>query len=725
MSLATLNKEQRETKRRPVTSTRHLTGNDNKVLGRNTQRKQDVVAEMDKYTTLKMKTHNSAWTPVVHKPSNEQIFKERRDLVSHWFDLWTDSQRRRFLDVLFQQCNRPTYKFVQTWFQDNVPLQHLDFTTVLPKFLSMYIFSFLDPKSLCKCAQVSWHWKFLSEQDDVWMPKCLKYGWFLPYKAPDNEYGAWKKYFLGCVQTPDYTPAADTLETKTTLQSKENMKKKTKISKSAGKGGRLSPTTSRAVLDSRPPWVAPALKPKDLDKSFRAFMSEVDPNDPKLPKSALVYHNKWGIVKSQHEEAMTKSLDFELGLGSKHRKDGHRILTTKEDFDLKKTAQRKSLSEVMELENLSERRKAELVEAPWNPPIAANKTIMQWFNSMPGVAGYEAYPISTEMMTLSRTMPTTGQEEMDHPRVIFISSRVHAADLLDDAVLFGVIPIVYEYEGTTSQALLMKLEKALAGRRARSVGLFCHSEEPGELRLAHGCTVNMKTLDRADVREFFEKICRRHIIPADKGGQFDIFVPLAASGLEIVVQNSIRTGIQFSSPTGIIGNYNCVNSEWLIPYKDEKTRSRVEPPSMYFCQSKLDVWSHVADQAREALSSCKTHLQHFFQKTHRDIVSQLAGEVVFDVLGQTEIVGANKVTAALTEGLQELGSQDNVNPLEFLGQYLLEKSGVQDLNFTSSQDQMMRREDYTDEDEEVENINGHGDKDKTQEQRPDFNMSGK
>ena len=48
-------------------------------------------------------------------------------------------------------------------------------------------------------------------QDNVWMPKCLQYGWFLPYQAPDNEFGAWKKYFLGCVQTPDYTPALDTL----------------------------------------------------------------------------------------------------------------------------------------------------------------------------------------------------------------------------------------------------------------------------------------------------------------------------------------------------------------------------------------------------------------------------------------------------------------------------------------------------------------------------------
>lgn len=60
--------------------------------------------------------------------------------------------------------------------------------------------------------------------------------------------------------------------------------------------------------------------------------------------------------------------------------------------------------------------------------------------------------------------------------------------------------------------------------------MFCHSEEPGELRLAHGCTVTMETLNRADVVDFFTKVCGRSILPVDQGGQFDIFVPLAACG---------------------------------------------------------------------------------------------------------------------------------------------------------------------------------------------------
>ena len=39
--------------------------------------------------------------------------------------------------------------------------------------------------------------------------------------------------------------------------------------------------------------------------------------------------------------------------------------------------------------------------------------------------------------------------------------------LLLDAVLFGVIPIVYEYEGTVAQSLVEQVEEVLQGRHAQ------------------------------------------------------------------------------------------------------------------------------------------------------------------------------------------------------------------------------------------------------------------
>uniref|UniRef100_A0A8D2KWF0 Epithelial cell transforming 2 like n=1 Tax=Varanus komodoensis TaxID=61221 RepID=A0A8D2KWF0_VARKO len=125
---------------------------------------------------------------VNHSLRNE-LFQERVRLISHWFDLWTDKQRKQFLHwILTNQ------KFFFRW---------LDFTTLLPRFISLYIFSFLNPKDLCAAAQVNWHWKFLTEQDCVWMPKCIKLGWFLPYTPEKNEYSAWKQYYIACAMNLD------------------------------------------------------------------------------------------------------------------------------------------------------------------------------------------------------------------------------------------------------------------------------------------------------------------------------------------------------------------------------------------------------------------------------------------------------------------------------------------------------------------------------------------
>lgn len=68
-----LDKRTEEKAKRMKTSTRLLTQNNEKILGQNTLRKQEVVAENQKFHTNKMRTYASAWTPVVNKPANEQV----------------------------------------------------------------------------------------------------------------------------------------------------------------------------------------------------------------------------------------------------------------------------------------------------------------------------------------------------------------------------------------------------------------------------------------------------------------------------------------------------------------------------------------------------------------------------------------------------------------------------------------------------------------------------
>ncbi|KAM9667275.1 epithelial cell-transforming sequence 2 oncogene-like isoform 2-T3 [Trichechus inunguis] len=157
--------------------------------------------------TLEMEsfhTRFSAWTPFSNKSLNRQLFQERVTLISHWFDLWTNKQRQEFLFTIFLRCTKSQLRFVQDWFSQRMQVAKVDFSTVLPRFISLYIFSFLNPKDLCAAAQVSWPWKFLTEQDCLWRPKCIKFGWFLPYTPTDNEYGAWKHHYIACVSNLDW-----------------------------------------------------------------------------------------------------------------------------------------------------------------------------------------------------------------------------------------------------------------------------------------------------------------------------------------------------------------------------------------------------------------------------------------------------------------------------------------------------------------------------------------
>ena len=61
---------------------------------------------------------------------------------------------------------------------------------------------------------VSWNWKFLAEQDAIWMPKCVRYGWYLPYAPSSKEYGTWKFHYLACMTSLQVeAPSQDVVST--------------------------------------------------------------------------------------------------------------------------------------------------------------------------------------------------------------------------------------------------------------------------------------------------------------------------------------------------------------------------------------------------------------------------------------------------------------------------------------------------------------------------------
>ncbi|CAH1798589.1 unnamed protein product [Owenia fusiformis] len=652
-----------------VSPIKRLILDDSKTLGKTIDKKKSATKLPEQYQSRNFKFMNSAWTPVVHRPSNEQIFKERKELVSHWYDMWTDSQRKKFLRLILNKSERSQLMFMQNWFQERVPLRHLDFAVVLPRFLTLYIFSFLDPRSLCRAAKVCWHWKFLAEQDILWSPKCMKQGWYIPYQPQDNEYGAWKKHYVACVRTLDMdvlSPRKNdmygTIGDGTKIKPRFHVREK---GAEYAKSWKLDPKTSQKYAQSRPKWQNPDKQPNDLRRSERALLHEFNRNDPLLPESALLFHDKFGTPKKHIRSTTDSGLDYtDYGLESKKRRGRHRTLTSGEDLDLKQETTKKTLlSERLEVQNLQETRLRELVDQPWMPP---QKRVVAQRQNLAGGADYKLPYKAIE----TPYIPSMSYPTHVNPRVVFISSRVPAADLLMDAVLFGVIPIVYEYEGTTLESLLSRLEIVLQGRHTQSIGVFTHSVDPGEILLVHGCKVTIETLDQPEIIEFFETISNS-ILPPEQKGCVDIFAPIASceSGMETLIQLNILCGMQFSSPTGIIGNYNHINSEWSLAVDD------TPPPMSYFCTSKLNIWANTADQVQEACQVAKKLLASYFQEIHKDVVSQVTGQVIFDAMGQSDIQGLNALSDILREGLMELGTKSNVKPVEFLGEYLLMKSG--------------------------------------------------
>ncbi|KAF0023146.1 hypothetical protein F2P81_023776 [Scophthalmus maximus] len=114
-----------------------------------------------------MQTKLSAWTPLSHPAANSKVFEERRALLAKWA---------------------------------------ADFACLLPRALCLYIFSFLDPRSLCRCAQVSWHWRSIVELDQLWMPKCLRLGWCAGSSPTPLEQGVWKGLYIQSVQELRLSP---------------------------------------------------------------------------------------------------------------------------------------------------------------------------------------------------------------------------------------------------------------------------------------------------------------------------------------------------------------------------------------------------------------------------------------------------------------------------------------------------------------------------------------
>ncbi|XP_073236115.1 epithelial cell-transforming sequence 2 oncogene-like [Porites lutea] len=612
------------------------------------------------FHTDKYKTHYSAWTPVMNAASNNQIFLERLELIGHWFSMWTDAQRKKFLTFILKKCTKSQLKYVnEGWFKKQLPIHHLDYTTVLPRFICTYIFSFLDPRSLCRAAQVSWHWKFISEQDVIWMPKCLRFGWYLPYTPNNREYGCWKHHYIMCTGSLDMEAPSRMAEKygqfadNTAFMAQERDRNKVPREKK-----KIKEVTYYRQEKRRPPWLDPDPKPPDLENARKALLYEHNPNQPHSPDKLRA--ERLGLsTRPLHRRSLTAPAQMGVERASVDKIsevrdiNGNIVEEGKEPVHPSKL----TLTEALAAESGVDE---PLVEQSWSKSVPTSPVRRHDLT-------FGIHPSAHDSM-LKSTKDNHDLGVCITPTVIFISSEIPACELLLAAVMFGVIGIPYEYDGSTLDALLEKLRLALSGRQAKCIGFYLWGES-GTLRLVRGQTLSEKTINEPNMRYFWETVATS-VITRESGGHVDIFVPLVETekGMDLLAQLGLLTDMQFSCPTGLTGSFARVESEWLF------VPNSITPPALYFNMTKLGAWSNTVDYIEECLDVVKKNLHAFFNEEQRNLAKRLVGHITFEALGICEVYKISEIASVLVDAVISLGrnkaSSDWSDPIQGLVNYL-------------------------------------------------------
>ncbi|XP_004410327.1 PREDICTED: epithelial cell-transforming sequence 2 oncogene-like [Odobenus rosmarus divergens] len=521
-------------------------------------------------------TRFSAWTPFSNKSLNRQLFQERVALISHWFDLWTSKQRQEFLFTIFLRCTKSQLRFVEDWFSERTQVAKVDFSTVLPRFISLYIFSFLNPKDLCASAQVSWPWKFLTEQDCLWMPKCIRFGWFLPYTPTDNEYGAWKHHYIACVSSLDWLIPREATAIYGTLNEPKTEDEELQE--------RQREKCLRKII-----WEKIALRKKELFKVRPPWVSGTCCSR---------------LLKSKCQPRLSQALRDRVGL--------HEAL------------------------------EKQLV-------LASLEALPKRSN----VSGSHSYPLLLKKTWHGVHKNDNSSSYASQPHFLLISSRIPACEMVVDSIKAGIISVVYEHSSLTLESLLYLIEKALDGQKVQSMGIFSDGDSR-EINLLQGYKIGIKNLLKPEVRDFWEKL-GGYVASEEEGGHVDLFVPLGASeaGMEVLSQLSQLTGTFFTAPTGIAtGSYQHIFSDWLgRPWERA-------PCSIYFSESKLQMWSSFTDILEDTLKSVRKQLSPLFKELQKNISARIIGQLTFDNMSMANILNNQEIAQALADGLMEL-TKDN------------------------------------------------------------------
>ncbi|XP_037617513.1 epithelial cell-transforming sequence 2 oncogene-like [Sebastes umbrosus] len=566
-------------------------------------------------SSLQADTRFSTWTPLNDRTSNLQLFEERMNLVLHWFDLWTDRQRKHLLHSLLSRCTKSQLKCCRDLLIKTVPVTQVDFTSVLPRFLSLYVMSFLSPRDLCSAAQVSWHWRVLAEQDCLWAGRCITRGWFLPYAPGEREYGAWKNHYVSCISTLDWLTPREAAEQYGTLNQQSTGT--TEDEEERGKERMIRQMIRDKLQEEK----------RQSLRTRRAWGSYTKPEGARggstqtgRPSSGITF-SSWPSLSWPPRTVASPSLCLSLDRGQP-------------------TTAAQSLERVRA-----------------SSPSRLNKAsrALSSFTSRP------APPHTVSPLHL--TTPAL---------LLLISNRIPAYELVLSGVKAGVVVVLYDHRGTLS-ALLTQVERAISGQRAQRLGLLA----PGgteEIHLLHSSSLSERTLLTPDHREFWEKLCG-WVAPTEEGGGIDIFSPLAASasGVALIQTLSTLTGLEVRAPMGLAtGSFQNILSQWSDgSVCTELSDQQPSAPALQFvCESVLQGWCRQAQWMEEALGELRGRLGPQLQRISLQARGRALGHFLWEKICLEELCVSKDLNEALTEGLAALTRQEETRPLEFLAVFL-------------------------------------------------------
>ncbi|XP_070081692.1 epithelial cell-transforming sequence 2 oncogene-like isoform X14 [Equus caballus] len=392
------------------------------------------------------------------------------------------------------------------------------------------------------------------------MPKCIRFGWFLPYAPADNEYGAWKHHYVACVSNLDWLTPREAAAVYGTLNEPKT-------------GDEELQERQREKCLRKVIWEKIALRKKELLRVRPPWGSGT---------------RCWRLLESRYQPRLSQTSRGRVGL---------------------QEAVEKQLVSAS-LEALPRRSK---------------------------VSGSHSYPLLSKKSWRGVYKNDDSSSRASQPHIVLISSRIPAYEVVVDSVRAGVISVVYEHSGLTLESLLYLVEKALDGQRAQSLGVFSDGNSR-EIHLLQGYKIGIKNLLRPEARDFWERL-GSYVAPEEEGGHVDLFVPLGASVL----------------------------SDWLgRPWERA-------PPSIYFSESKLQVWSSLTDFLEDTLKSARKQLSPLFKELQKNISGRMIGQFVFDTMNMANILNNQGIAQALAEGLTELSKENSDKPLEFLSYFLLKK----------------------------------------------------